>query len=126
MGFFIGMFLCNMLIPLIMVFSGYMMYKHPPKDINGLIGYRTERSRKNKDTWKFAHDYCGRLWLMVGFVLLIPTIIAQIPFAKSSDDVVGLITIVIETVQVLTLIGSILPVEKALKDNFDDDGNKRS
>ncbi len=37
MGFFIGMFLCNMLIPLIMVFSGYMMYKHPPKDINGLV-----------------------------------------------------------------------------------------
>lgn len=71
------------------IIAGYMMYKHPPKEINGVIGYRTTRSRKNIDTWKFAHDYCGRLWLKAGFVLLIPTIIAQIPFVKSSDSTIG-------------------------------------
>ena len=39
------------------------MSKYPPKEINGIIGYRTTMSRKNMDTWKFAHDYCGKLWL---------------------------------------------------------------
>lgn len=123
MVFFIGMFICNLLMPLLMIIAGYMMYKHPPKEINGVIGYRTTRSRKNIDTWKFAHDYCGRLWFKAGFVLLIPTIIAQIPFAKSSDSTIGWVTIVIEMIQLAVLIGSIFPVEKALKENFDDNGN---
>ena len=101
-----------------------MMYRHPPKEINGVIGYRTTRSRKNKDTWKFAHDYCGRLWIKMGIVLVIPTVLVQIPFAKSSDHVVGLMTVVIETVQVILLIGSIILVEKSLKANFDDNGKR--
>ena len=122
MVFFIGMFICNLLMPLLMIIAGYMMYKHPPKEINGVIGYRTTRSRKNIDTWKFAHDYCGRLWFKAGFALLIPTIIAQIPFAKSSDNTIGWVTIVIEMIQLVVLIGSIFPVEKALKENFDDNG----
>ena len=124
MVFFIGMFICNLLMPLLMIIAGYMMYKHPPKEINGVIGYRTTRSRKNIDTWKFAHDYCGRLWFKAGFALLIPTIIAQIPFVKSSDSTIGWVTIVIEMIQRVVLIGSIFPVEKALKENFDDNGNK--
>lgn len=75
MWFWISMFICNMLIPLLMVISGYLMYKHPPKEINGLYGYRTSRSMKNKDTWKFAHDYCGRIWVKAGMILLVPSTI---------------------------------------------------
>ena len=124
MEFFIGMLVCNLLMPLIMIVGGYMMHKHPPKDINGVIGYRTTRSSKNIDTWRFAHDYCGRLWLKEGIVLLITTIIVQIPFAKSSVKVIGVMTIVMETIQLLVLIGSIFLVEKALKATFDGNGNR--
>lgn len=124
MGFFIAMFFCNLLIPLTMMITGYMMYKHPPKEINGVIGYRTTRSTKNMDTWRFAHDYCGRLWFKAGIILLIPSIAAQMPFAGSNEDVVGIMTVVVETIQLIVLIGSIFPVEKALKTNFDDDGNR--
>lgn len=100
MGFFIAMFLCNLLMPSIMVIAGYCMYKNPPKEINGLIGYRTA-------------------------MLLVPTVLAQIPFAKSGEDVVGTVTLVIEAVQVLVLIGSVILVEKALKRTFDENGNRR-
>lgn len=124
MGFFIAMFFCNLLIPLTMMITGYMMYKHPPKEINGVIGYRTTRSTKNMDTWRFAHDYCGRLWFKAGIILFIPSIAAQMPFAGSNEDVVGIMTVVVETIQLIVLIGSIFPVEKALKTNFDDDGNR--
>ena len=44
-----------------------------------------------------------------------PTVLVQIPFAKSGEDVVGTVTLVIEAVQVLALIGSVILVEKALK-----------
>lgn len=120
MGFFIAMFLCNLLMPSIMVIAGYCMYKNPPKEINGLIGYRTAMSEKNKDTWAFAHDCCGKLWIKSGIILLVPTVLVQIPFAKSGEDVVGTVTLVIEAVQVLALIGSVILVEKALKRTFDE------
>ena len=59
MGFFIAMFLCNLLMPSIMVIAGYCMYKNPPKEINGLIGYRTAMSEKNKDTWALRMTIAG-------------------------------------------------------------------
>ena len=58
-------------MPSIMVIAGYCMYKNPPKEINGLIGYRTAMSEKNKDTWAFAHDCCGKLWIKSGIILLV-------------------------------------------------------
>ena len=55
------MFISDLLIPAIMFIVGRMMCKHCPKRINSVIGYRTTRSMKNMDTWKFVHDYCCRL-----------------------------------------------------------------
>ncbi len=125
MGFFIAMFLCNLLMPLIMLIGGYCMYKNPPKEINGLVGYRTTMSKKNKDTWTFAHDYCGRLWIKLGLIILIPTILVQIPFVHSGDDAIGIVTLIVEVVQLAILLGSIVPVEKALKRTFDENGVRR-
>ncbi|MBO5057040.1 MAG: SdpI family protein [Lachnospiraceae bacterium] len=62
MWFWWFMFVCDLLIPVFMIICGRMMWKNSPKSINGIIGYRTTRSMQNKDTWRFAHDYCGRLW----------------------------------------------------------------
>lgn len=125
MVFFITMFVCNMLVPLVMILGGYFMYKHPPKDINGVIGYRTKMSRVNKDTWDFAQDYCGRLWLKIGLILLIPTAIVQIPFVHSSDDTIGIMSLVLETVQLIILFVCFIPVELKLRKTFDHNGNRR-
>ena len=62
MCFWWFMLICDMIIPIVMVIVGRMMWKHCPKYINGMLGYRTTRSMKNMDTWKFAHDDCGKLW----------------------------------------------------------------
>ena len=35
--------------------------KKAPKEINSVFGYRTSMSMKNKDTWEFAHKYCGKV-----------------------------------------------------------------
>ena len=125
MWFFVSMFISNLFIPLIMLVGGYFMCKKPPKEINSVIGYRTKMSKKNIDTWEFAHDYCGRLWLKLGIALFIPTAIVQIPFVHSSDNVIGNMTLIVEIVQLVVLIGSIVPVEKALKRTFDENGVRR-
>lgn len=125
MGFFIFMFMCNLLIPLIMIAAGFLMYKKPPKEINGLIGYRTAMSQKNKDTWLFAQTYCGRLWLKIGTVLTIPSVVVQIPFISAGEDVLGTLALVIEFIQIAILIASVFSVEKALKRTFDENGNRK-
>ena len=51
MWFWWFMFICDLIIPVVMVIGGRMMWKHCPKHINGMSGYRTTRSMKNMDTW---------------------------------------------------------------------------
>ena len=118
-------FACDLLIPIMMIGFGLIMWKHTPKDINYIFGYRTTRSMKNDDTWKFAHEYCGRLWCMLGLIMLIPTVIVHIPFYNSSKDTIGIVATIVMTVQLIVLIASIFPTEIALKKTFNDDGTRK-
>ena len=116
---------CNLIVPVITIIAGWMMWKHCPKEINSFFGYRTKRSMKNEDTWKFAHSYCGRLWWITGWVMLVPSAVALIPFYKSSYDIIGIVAAIVLSVQCLVLIISIVPTEMALKKTFLDDGTRR-
>ena len=108
MWFWWFMLACDLLIPAIMILTGRMMWKHCPKKINGLLGYRTTRSMKNNDTWRFAHMHCGRLWWRVGWVLLLLSAAVHLPFYHSDPGTIGK-----------------FPTEHALKKTFRDDGTRR-
>lgn len=125
MFFWWFMFINNLLIPVIMIALGKMFANHGPKEINGLWGYRSAWSMKNKDTWKFAHAYIGRMFSKLGWILLVPTVLVQLPFYTSDTDTVGGITLVVIGVQAVVLLGSIVATEIALKKHFDADGNAR-
>lgn len=94
MWFWWFMFVCDLLIPVFMIICGRMMWKHAPGNINGIIGYRTARSMKNIDTWRFAHDYCGRLWWKIGWGMLVPSAVIQLPFYSSSVNWIGTVGVV--------------------------------
>lgn len=125
MWFWIFMFICNLIIPLLMIIFGKVMYHHTPKTINGIYGYRTKMSMKNKETWQFAHNYCGKLWVKIGYILLMPTIIVQLPFINSNQNIIGTVGGVISMFQIAVLLYSIVLVEKELKVNFDQDGRRK-
>lgn len=125
MWFWWFMFICNLMIPLLMIFLGRWMWKHSPQSINWVLGYRSKRSMRNMDTWKFAHEYCGKLWWKLGWITLIPTIAIQIPFFHSNEDVVGIVGGIICTIHTILLIMSIFPTEAALKKTFHEDGTRR-
>ena len=116
------MFVCDLLIPILMIIVGNMMWKHPPKKINGIIGYRTARSMRNMDTWKFAHEYCGRLWWKIGWIMLIPSLLIHFPFYHSSDNRIGTVGGSLGSIQCIMLVVSIFPTETALKKTFADEG----
>ena len=125
MGFWIFMLIMDLLTPLLMLGFGSLCLKRAPREINFIYGYRTTMSMKNKDTWQFAHAYFGKLWFRIGLILL-PVSILPLLFVMGGDEnTVSIVGGVICTVQVVVLLGSIVPVEKALKRTFDRDGNRK-
>lgn len=56
-------FIFDIIIPLVMLIAGVLSAKKPTKNINALVGYRTERSQKSKQAWNFAQKYFGILFL---------------------------------------------------------------
>ena len=125
MWFWWFILICDCIIPAIMIIAGRMMWKHCPKKINGVVGYQTKMSMINMDTWRFAHDHAGKLWWKVGIGRLGPTMLIHIPFYGASDDTMGILSIIIIVIQLVFLIGPIFLTEKALKNNFNEDGTKR-
>ena len=65
MGFWIFMLIMDLLLPFTMIGFGRYFMKKAPKEINSVFGYRTSMSMKNKDTWEFAHKYCGDLTILL-------------------------------------------------------------
>jgi len=82
-------------------------------------------SMKNKETWAFAHQYCGKLWYRLGLLLLPLSILPMVLVFGRDKDFVGLVGSVITLIQLVPLIGSIIPTEIALKRTFDADGNRK-
>ncbi|MFR6155396.1 MAG: SdpI family protein [Faecalibacillus faecis] len=117
--------MCDMIIPIVMVIVGRITWKHCPKHINGMIGYRTTRSMKNIDTWKFAHNYCGKLWWKIGWLMIIPSALMHISLCHSDKNAIGFAGLILVVIQCFIMIVSIYPTERALKKNFNDDGTRR-
>ena len=126
MGFWIFMMAMDLLFPAIMIVMGRYFMKTSPKEINYIFGYRTNMSMKNKDTWEFAHNYIGRLWFYLGLILVPITVIPMLFVIGGNEDTVGMVGGIICIVAVVILIAPIFPTERALKNTFDKDGNRKA
>lgn len=125
MAFWFFVLIMDLLIPFTMIGFGRYFMKKAPNEINAVFGYRTSMSMKNKDTWEFAHKYCGRIWYICGMILLPITVVCMLLLIGKDRDVVGTGGAIIEGVQLVPLISSIFPTEIALRRNFDKNGKRR-
>jgi len=125
MGFWIFMLIMVLLIPLTMIFFGWLFFRRTPKEINYVYGYRTKRSMMNEETWRFANQYFGKAWYLCGLLSAPLSVIAiAIVFGKG-PGIVGTVGGIITMLQMLPLIGAIVPTESELKKNFDENGKRR-
>lgn len=126
MPFWIFMLIFDLLIPFTMIGFGRYFMKTAPKKINALFGYRTSMSMKNQDTWQYAHHYSGRFWYRSGIILFPLTILGMLCFIGKTNDSITAVGLIICIIQMIPLLGVIIPTESALRRHFDEDGNKRS
>ena len=125
MAVWIGIAFSVIIIPVLMIIGGKDCIKKAPKNTNHFVFYRTARSMKNKGTWEFAHNYMGKLWYKYGIVLFVISVALMLLTMGQDEDAVGGLAAIITTVQVFVMIVPGIFTEKALKDNFDEDGNRR-
>lgn len=114
-----------LIIPLTMIGFGLIFKKNPPKTRNMGYGYRTTWSMKSQETWDFAHEYMGKVWLYTGIPLVIIPIVPLIAFRNLDKDALGNIILIIFVIQLVGMILPILPTEIALKKRFDKTGNRK-
>ena len=120
------MSIVSLFVPLIMLLVGIIFLKKSPNKINPIYGYRSRRSMKSLEAWKFAHYLCAKIWLYTGIILLLLTILTMLLVINKSEDTMGVVAQIVIYVQLAVMIISIIPVEIALKKNFDENGNKKS
>ena len=125
MVFWLFMLLIDLLTPLTMIVFGKRFMTKPPQDINTAFGYRTTMSMKNKDTWDFAHKYCGKLWLKCGTVLLPLSVIPLIFVFNKGTGTIGIVGGIVCIAQLVPLAVPIFLTEAALKRTFDRNGFRR-
>ena len=122
MGAYLGV---SVLIPALMLLFGWLFLRRPPRRINSIYGYRTARSMRNQETWDFAHQVCGKIWFRAGAIMLPLSLLAMLPALDRDVEAVGIWCIPVVGVQLAVLVGSIFPVERALKRNLDQFGGRK-
>ena len=79
---------------------------------------------KNQQTWDYAHQVCGKLWFRAGIVMLPLSLLAMLPGLGKDTQALGIWLMGVVLVQVVVMIATIFPVEKALKRKFDKFGRR--
>lgn len=121
------MLVCCLLIPGAMIFIGTRFLKKPPARINSLYGYRTARSMRSQAAWEFAHRYCGRLWRVLGWVLLPLSVLAMLPALGREVGFIGIWSCVVVAAQVVVmLVPTLVLTESALNRQFDQTGRPKA
>lgn len=88
----------------------------PPKRINAIYGYRTNRTMQNETIWKFANTFFIKQFLIYSAISLVAAL-ALAYFGKE-------ITWQPMAITILSLAVSVIKTEQELNKNFDSEGNK--
>ena len=113
----------TLLLTATMILFGLLFLKKPPREINGLFGYRTRMSSINDETWYFAHQYAGAVWIRTGVAVLAASLLV-IWFLKSSKKFESYMLILFYF-QMASLLMVIPLTEIALRKTYDRDGQRR-
>ena len=120
---FVFITVCSLLVPISMIILGYKWKDNPPKNRNGVSGYRTTMSRLNDDTWKYAHRCWGILNFVLGIVLISVSII--ILFVVINYDNFEMVSVYLVFVQLGIMALTFIPTEMLLHKHFTNKGIRK-
>ena len=122
---YLALMITIFLLPLVMVICGMSYTKRGPMRITRLQGYRSKMSMKNRETWDFAHKNLGDLWFKLGAPLLAVTSVVSLLVFRETTEQITTWCCVIFVIQLVIMVLPVAYTEKALKENFDENGKWR-
>ena len=123
MGTWTTIVITYILIPALMTGAGWRIWKKPPNTINAIYGYRTRMSSLNQNTWRFAQEYAGRLWVRWGIRMIPISLFLLMFFSASGEKAAAAAGSILCLVQIVIMLSSIAVVERMLNKVFDKQGN---
>jgi uncharacterized membrane protein len=77
---------------LVFIIAGLIMKHFPPKKINLLYGYRSNRSMRSKENWNFAQQFSMVLMIKLGVVLMLLSFLGLLfNFGEKSNIILGFV-----------------------------------
>ena len=125
MVYWVYMLIMVLIMPVIMIVFGILFLHNMPKNINMFFGYRTPMSVKNIQTWRFAHNFCGKIWTKWGTITAIAVFIVMVCLIGKSENTVGTVCGTLSVIELVIIIVSIFITERELRKNFDKTGTRR-
>ncbi|MCE2613793.1 SdpI family protein [Flavobacteriaceae bacterium D16] len=104
---------------LIVILAGLIWQQFPPKKINHLYGYRTQRSMKNQQTWDYANRIGPVMFIKTGSYLLLIGVLAYWLSEPTGAIWISGVTMVVG------LIAGVIACERKLEKRFDAEGNPK-
>ncbi len=89
----------------------------PPKKINAIYGYRTNKTMKNDTIWQFTNAFFTKEFMKYSAISLV----AALVLAYISKE----LTWQPMAIMLLSLAVSVIKTEQEINKNFDKDGNKK-
>ena len=94
-----------------------IFWKFPPKKINNIYGYRTHKAMLNSKIWDFANAIFNKnLLIYAGISFLAGLVFANFATAELTWQPMVLV--------LLSILVSVIKTERALNENFTEDGKK--
>lgn len=104
------------IIPLAVTFVGFILKQCADSDADNTVGYRTRRSMASKEAWQLANKMCSQLWITGGIITAVFSVVLPFTAFLLWNDTVGLyVSTAILIIQIITLILSVVAVEKKLQ-----------
>lgn len=125
MPYFLFMLIIDMITPAVLFMISMYFIGGEPKKINSFIGFRTKLSVKNADTWRFANNSCGKLFLKISLISSPFAVILPILANLIGDTAVTVCGIAILLVEASLMLYSVKAVDKRLNENFNPDGSRK-
>lgn len=103
----------------VLFFFSIIFYFFPPKKINSLYGYRTPKSMMNQEIWNYANKMFNSSFLLCSGISF--AVASLIVYLNPNQEQTWMPMVLL----LLSLLVTIIKTEQGIKQNFDENGNRK-
>lgn len=104
---------------------GCVLWCCPPQGPTWALGYRSRRARASDRSWQFAQELAGKIWTLLGLVLLVVSLLLCKGQKDATMEALVKRAVILILVQNVCILLSLIPVEVQLWRLFDRFGRRR-